>query len=318
MSDERRRSARDLLLRLRRKAQYTLYRQRWNVAITPFSAAAVAGLEGAAVQRAALDALDWMPERGDAFVADPFVTRDPHRPDTLLIFYELFPWQRAQGLIGAARYNDGRFEEGRIVLDTGHHLSYPFVLGEGETLRVMPEHSAASDLSSYAVAADATLTDPRPVEREHRLIDATIVEWEGRHWLFCTHAGPTENSELHAYHAAGPAGPWTPHRANPIRRDRGGARPAGAFIVQGGKLFRPAQDCRAHYGAGIVVHAVERLTADEYRETVVSEIRPPAGSRYDYGLHTISSVGTHTVIDGARMESLIHPRLDRWGRYLRA
>jgi hypothetical protein len=105
------------------------------------------------------------------------------------------------------------------------------------------------------------------------------------------------------------------HPQNPVKRDIGNARPAGQLIAHAGALFRPAQDCRTHYGSGIIVNEIKTLTEDQFEETPVSEIRPAAGSRYGYGLHTISSAGEYTVIDGARIESSIHPALDRLGRY---
>jgi hypothetical protein len=71
-----------------------------------------------------------------------------------------------------------------------------------------------------------------------------------------------------------------------------------------------------HYGSGIIVYEITRLTKEEFEETPVSELRPSQSSLYNYGLHTISSAEGYTVIDGARMESKIHPRFDSLGRHV--
>lgn len=293
-----------------RKVQYSLFRQKWNIAVTPFSAAVVAGLEGDRQQADALQRLTWMPEACGFFAADPFITYHPAHPSNLLVLYEHFPWKLGRGVIACAPYSDAGFGEYSISLDSPHHLSYPFTLHRNGSLVIIPEHSASRDLSSYLLSENGIVIGKATIDGHVDLLDCTFVEWQGVQWMFATHPGPTENSELYVYYSDAADGPWRSHPANPVSRSLGGARPAGQFIVRDSGLFRPAQDCRTHYGAGIVVYEVLCLTKERFEERPVSEIRMPAGSAYDYGLHTISSIGGHTAIDGARLESKIHPRLD--------
>ncbi len=312
-----RRSAR-FSARLRRKIQYSCFRQQWNVALTPYSAPIVAGLEGASRQRQALDELCWMPERRDIFLADPFIVADTETPGDFLIYYEHFPWRVGRGSIYCVRFHAGSFDEPVVVLESPHHLSYPFIMLVDGRLAMIPEHSAAQDLSLYPLDHAGRIERKVTIRQDLSLVDSTVVHWEGRYWMFATHAGGNDNSVLYIYYADAPEGPWAPHARNPVKRDIGNSRPAGSFIVHRGALFRPAQDCAAYYGSGVVINEVLRLTEDEFEERQVGEIRPPSGSRYHYGLHTISSVHDHTAIDGARMESSLHPSLDRFGRYFKA
>lgn len=286
--------------------------------MTPYPAAVVAGLEGDRQQALALQALDWMPEAPDHFAADPFVTFRPQRPSDILVFYELFPWKSARGVIACAPYSPDGFGKHSIVLDTPYHLSYPFTLHRDGKLAIIPEHAASKHLRRYDMSDSGAVVGEETIGRDLALLDCTFVEWQGRHWMFATHPGPAENAELHLYHSDSMDGPWRPHPANPVVRDLGAARPAGQFILHRGGLFRPAQDCRANYGAGIVVNEITCLTPDRFEETAVSEIRMPSGSVYDYGLHTISSIGTLTAIDGARMESTISHRLNALAPIVRA
>jgi hypothetical protein len=50
----------------------------------------------------------------------------------------------------------------------------------------------------------------------------------------------------------------------------------------------------------VVVNRVVRLSCTGFAEEVAAHVEPPPGSRYDRGLHTISGVGSVTLIDGKR------------------
>jgi hypothetical protein len=68
-------------------------------------------------------------------------------------------------------------------------------------------------------------------------------------------------------------------------------------------LFRPGQDCARTYGAAVVIHRVEVLTPDAYRETVVTRIRPDPSSDFPDGLHTLAAgEGGQIWLDGKRFE----------------
>jgi hypothetical protein len=301
---------------VRRKLLYTLFRQSWNVGVTGHPAAVVAGLEGADRQRRALAEVLWMAERRDAFAADPFIVRSGEADDGYRVFYECFPWGTGRGRIDCVPVRGGRFGSASVALATPCHLSYPNIVRHDGELVMIPEHAQSGELALYRLDPRGIVTGKETIDGPPGLLDTTFLEWHGRHWMFATHAGPNDNAELHLYHADALTGPWRAHAHNPVKRDRANARPAGPFIHHAGSVFRPAQDCASHYGAGIVVNRLRTLTEDAFDEEPVSEIRPPSGSRYDFGLHTISSAGDCTVIDGARIESAIHSRLDRLGRYV--
>lgn len=298
---------------IRRKLQYSVFRQKWNIGVTRHSGAVVAGLAGARQQQRALDELQWMTEQRGAFAADPFIVRRPNARDDYIIFFEYYPWQRQLGSIECVPFGKDGFGVPGSALNSPFHLSYPFALTyEGQPV-ILPEHSAARNVSLYTFDDEGALTVERQLSDELRLVDTTIVHHQGKYWIFATHAGPDDNRDLYIYFADDLTVNWAPHAQNPVKSDISNARPAGQFIFHAGETFRPAQDCGSHYGAGIIINQIKKLTEDEFEEVAVSEIRPVAGSRYEYGLHTISSADDYTVIDGARLESVIHPALDRLG-----
>lgn len=301
---------------LKRKARYRLFRQRWNVAAIPRRVSAVAGLEGAAAQREALDAAVWMDELAGLYRADPFpATRPGGGPDRLILFEE-FPGGPGKGAIGAALWDGARFRDTARAFSSPHHLSYPYVLRDEGREWFMPEHAEARELAIHSFDDRGQSLSWRTIVADLPLIDSTAIRHGGKYWLFATHLDGGENSDLHLYHAETLTGPWTAHRGNPVKRDNGNARPAGQPFAFDGGLFRPAQNCARYYGANIVINRIDELSEDAFRETPVAELRPPPGSRYPGGLHTLSHLGDLTLIDGARFESRLHPALDRLGRLL--
>ena len=46
---------------------------------------------------------------------------------------------------------------------------------------------------------------------------------------------------------------------------------------------------------------VNRLTPTEFEEEVVTTVRPDPHGRFPHGLHTLSAVGSATLIDGKRL-----------------
>ena len=251
------------------------------------------------------------------FAADPFITVSKSDPNELLIFYEHYPWRVRRGRIDCVAYRASEFGGSQVVLDSPHHLSYPHVIDSLGERALIPEHSAARDLSLYRFDEAGNICSKQPLECDVPFVDSTILFHHEKFWLFATHAGKNDNVELFVYFSDELFGPWKAHGQNPVKADRSSARPAGSFIRHRGGIFRPAQDCTTHYGSGIVVNEVTLLTEEAFVEKPVSEIRPLVGSRYDYGLHTISSVDGHTAIDGARLESTIHPVLDRLGHFVK-
>jgi len=73
------------------------------------------------------------------------------------------------------------------------------------------------------------------------------------------------------------------------------ARPAGRLFRNGSHLYRPGQIGAPHYGAGIALHQVKRLTQDEYVEEEESRIMPR--SEAVLGIHTINRAGDLSVTD---------------------
>jgi hypothetical protein len=231
------------------------------------------------------------------FWADPFVVA---RDGRTFIFFEELPEDSCRGNISAIEIHaDGSAGQPRIVLQCDCHLSYPFLFEFEDTLYMVPESGEAGRVEVFRSVRFPDRWEPYAVLLDGVCaFDPTLVEHEGRWWLFVTiqRNGNSTDDELHLYHAPGPFDEWTPHPLNPIRLDVRSARPAGALFREKGELFRPAQDCSVRYGYAISIQKVLRMTTEEYEEVEVRRILPGwAGDAR--GTHTINQSGEVIVYD---------------------
>jgi hypothetical protein len=230
--------------------------------------------------------------------ADPFpvVSQGGHQ-----IFLEVYDRATKRGHIGVSRLTrDGVFERPVTVLERPYHLSYPFVFRWRDQWFMMPETSNAARIEVFAARRFPCEWTPEAALLESlHAVDATLVEVEGRWWLFTNispHPAIRNYDELHAFHGPTPFGPWTPHRRNPVKSDARSARGAGRFFWKGQTLFRPSQDCSGRYGSAIVINRVDRLSPDVFQETVVGRVEPHWRAGLT-GTHTLNSCAGLTVVD---------------------
>jgi hypothetical protein len=232
---------------------------------------------------------------GGRYYADPFVLE---RAGVHHVFCEEFDYALGKGFISATTIaRDGTPARPRPVLEAPHHLSYPFVFEHGGTTWMVPESGTARSVDLYRA-------DPFPHRWVHeatllsgiQAADATLLVHAGEWWMF---AATTERQSsswdaLCLFHSPDLKGPWRAHPQNPVLIDAGAARPAGRIFRADGVLWRPAQDCRADYGAALALCAIERLDRDGYQQTVRTRLRFEAATR---GPHTLNWAAGLEVID---------------------
>ena len=190
------------------------------------------------------------PHRG--FWADPFVAeKDGHR----FIFFEEFLEETARGHIAAIEIGPkGEVGQAINVLQSEHHLSYPFLFEYEGSLYMVPECAESGRVEVFRCKEFPHSWEPYAVLLDGvRAFDPTLIEHDGMWWMFVTiqHDRNSTDDELHLFYAPGPFDEWTAHPLNPIRIDVRSARPAGSLFTEQGKLFRPAQDCSVRYGWAI-------------------------------------------------------------------
>jgi len=242
----------------------------------------------------------WLPEpRRGTYLADPFMVETGHDD---VILAEGFDYAGRRGYIAALASTSGHeFGPPVPVIREPFHLSYPYVIQHEGRIYCVPESADVRQVCLYEAIGFPYAWERRvTLIEDFAALDASIFQHDGAWWLFCSEKDDPRGDTLHAWHAPDLFGPWRPHAANPIKRDLGSARPAGAPFVQEGQLYRPGQDSTSTYGGAVVVHRVLRLTQDEFAEEPVSRVEPYANGRYRYGLHTLTACGSRTLVDGKR------------------
>jgi hypothetical protein len=235
----------------------------------------------------------------DRFWADPFPVE---REGRHWLFYEEQPLDAPRAHINVVEIDErGVAGAHTTVLTRDYHLSYPSVFRWRDEWWMTPETAGIGKVQLFRATRF-------PYEWEHaadlldlRATDPTLVEIDGRWWMFVGVRAPgaIEATALDIYHADTPLGPWRAHARNPLRVDVRAARPAGRVFRHEGRLHRPAQDGSPVYGTAIVVHRIDTLTPDEYRETPVARI-DPTWTPGIVGTHTLNAAGRLSATDARR------------------
>ncbi len=254
----------------------------------------------------------WIPPR-DRFWADPFVLE--HAGEQYIFFEELV-YARGIGHLACVRLNaDGSHTEPVTILEKPYHLSYPFVFQHQGQYYLIPETAGNHTVEVY-----------RCEEFPHRWVfeknlmegveayDATLLEHEGRWWMFASmrqHQSCSPSEALYLFHADDPLSTeWQAHPQNPVVASAARARPAGRIFREAGNLYRPSQNCAGVYGRGLNVNLITQLDLQTYHEEMVSSYLPD-GEHDMNGMHTLGIGMGVSVTDAVH----VHRRLgilDRW------
>jgi hypothetical protein len=233
------------------------------------------------------------------FAADPFLIAEA---GTLYCFFESLPYATDRGKICYAVIEGSAAVHVADAIVEPYHLSYPYLLRYGGELVCIPEAGESGSVSAYVARSF-----PDGWERRHTLIagfpgiDNTVFEHDGRWWLLATDGRAGTNSDLHVFYADDLFGRWQPHRANPVKRDARGTRPAGRPFRVDGRLYRPAQDCTSRYGGRLILNEIVELSTDRFSERLHAVLEPDPHGPFPAGLHTANAADGAIAVDGNRL-----------------
>jgi hypothetical protein len=240
----------------------------------------------------------------DRFWADPFLWC---RDGEVYVFVEEYLRTRAVGQISLLQLGTDLQPIGPAIpiLEEDRHLSYPFLLEYRGDLYMVPESARSRSVDIYRCERFPDLW-----VRQHSLLtdieaaDATLVEHEGRWWLFCAaRMGRTRiNESLYAFHADSPLSDrWIAHPGNPLVRDFSRGRPAGRILHAGdGRLIRPSQDCVPRYGFGLGLNVIDVLTPDRFGEHRIWHATGPSAGDWR-AMHHVDRHRGFVIMDAQRL-----------------
>jgi hypothetical protein len=236
----------------------------------------------------------------DRFWADPFIVA---RDGKHYIFVEEYLYAERKGHICVIVMDrDGGWKPPVRVLEAPWHLSYPFVFEFEGNLYMTPESRGRHTIGLYKCTGFPYEWKLEMNLMENcRAVDPTLVQWQGRWWMFVNQAESEEASlseELYLYYSDNPlSGDWMPHQRNPVVSDARSSRPAGRPFVRDGRLHRLSQNCSPHYGYGFNICEVTTLTETNFEERIVSRVEPGWDSDV-VSTHTFNYEDGLTIIDG--------------------
>jgi hypothetical protein len=247
--------------------------------------------------------INWIVQKDDLYYADPFAYHDEGE---LRILMEEVDYRVVKGYISAASIKGNVVIFDQALMKLPCHMSYPFILEYKNQVYCIPETSEAKEVSIYKLNKTSKEWEKvKTILKDFHAVDSTVIQQGDYWWLFCTKSFSTtqsHNNELHIFYSSDLFGEWKPHRLNPVKIDIRSSRPAGTPFYHEGAVIRPAQDCSKTYGGRIVLNKIKILTTSQFEEEAVSYIQPKSDSMYPDGVHTISSAGRMTIIDGKRFD----------------
>lgn len=178
------------------------------------------------------------------------------------------------------------------VLLKGEHYSYPFSFFSGNKEFLIPE--VASHSSPYILPAPFQDDGKLPLRglEKFRIVDSTILEEEGRIYLFCG-MNSSASDCLFLFSAEGYDKEFEPHPLNPIVIDPSKARMGGRVIRSNKRLYRFGQNNSYDYGNGLSICEITNISKYEYEEKIVGSLDFNDAS----GPHTVDFFNDKLVLD---------------------
>ena len=234
----------------------------------------------------------YLDSHSDGGWADPFLVANEGQ---IYLFAEHIV--KGKGQLAVSRYNADKHEiEGApvTILNSGSHLSYPFVFKVRDEWYMLPESSDAREVVIYKAADFPYQWERfRQVFNYDQWVDTTPFYYKGKWWIFSVQKPVNYAStyqELHLFYCDDILhDPWIAHPQNPVVSDNRRARMAGSLFFRNGKLFRPGQNCSRIYGGRVGLCEVTKMSETEYEEVFRDEIYFPWYSRKT-SFHTLSIV----------------------------
>jgi hypothetical protein len=246
----------------------------------------------------------WVRSPAGRFYADPFLTQSN---GVTYCFFEDYSYASSRGRISCGRVTpEGDLEDVCTVLDTGGHLSYPFVFQHADETYMIPESWDTGTVDLYRSSAMPDRWEKVTTLLNIRAFDTTVIEKDGTWWMFTSVAEPPYSGhQLLLLSAPALDGPYDFHWHTPVSADVRFARCGGRIIQNKTGMYRLAQDGQGTYGASLRIQRITQLDERNYREETIMTLRPEHGWT---GLHSYDRLGTFEVIDGKKPEPVVAHR----------
>lgn len=235
----------------------------------------------------------------DRFWADPHVISKDNK---YYIYIEEFIYKTNKGHIALLIMDEnGKYNEPVTILDRPYHLSYPFIFESDGDYYMIPESYENKTIELYKCVEFPYVWEFKMNLMDRvTAVDATVFYHYDRWWMFVNmveNEGASTFDELYLFYSDKlMSNDWQPHPLNPVVSDCKRARPAGKIFRENGILYRPSQNCSRRYGYGFNINEITVIDQYNYKESLVSEIKPNWDANI-IGTHTYNRVQSLHIID---------------------
>lgn len=263
--------------------------EKWNVGYVNQSLESL-------IEHKQLNNIVWLKEDWVDCAADPFIVDINNK---IKIYYEELSYWHGRGKIMMIDGFDFKTKKQvKGISPTSIHLSYPYLIKQGEELYCIPETSNAKEVVLYKLNADKPdlLTRCKELLSGMKYVDSSIIFFNNKYWLFTSVSGVYD--QLYIYYSSTIDGDYQEHQLNPIKVEKYACRGAGSLFIANNVIYRPTQNPTNCYGGSLQINKILVLTESEYKTEPVFEILPD--KFYNRGLHHISFSNDKIVVDGKR------------------
>lgn len=254
--------------------------------------------------------INWLGLRnGSQYAADSFCF-ETNKAN--YVVFEDYDYKVRKGKISLLKLTEeGEPLTTKTILKRQHHLAYPYVFKYENAIYLIPETAEKGTIELHKWNEANERFDFEQVLINVAGVDASIVYYNEKWWIFCGLKDDLPNEKLYIFYADKLSGAYEAHALNPVKTDPAGSRPAGQFVVEGNNLFRPAQHSVMWYGEKINWFKINTLTPRSFSEEYVGDLKPEESWKYNKGLHTFSQTSKFMVIDAKK-------RVSGWHAFLAA
>lgn len=206
------------------------------------------------------------------------------------LFAEAFDVNDAYGKLAVLKFDGNSFGDFDLILDTGSHLSYPFVFRNGSKRYMIPESSAAGEIALYTADNFPSGWHKLSTLLEGPYVDTTLFDdGPGR---VCGYSYQVESREFIYFSLDMDSLALTVENRTQDK-DRL-LRPGGRVFCENGQWFYPSQNNRYFYGQSLLFRDLS--SGRVLRELLPNNVKTTDGRTFRR-LHTYSRTASFEAVD---------------------
>ncbi|QZP17908.1 hypothetical protein K6112_00690 [Methylophilales bacterium] len=257
------------------------------------------------------------PDNSYQFFADPFGI---WKNNKLYLFVEFLDYREKKGRIDCITFDKNLKKlSTQNVLNEKTHLSYPFLIEDGNKIYMVPESSKSGKTYIYeALNFPTKWKRVKEVIPNTPMIDTSIIKHNSKWWMFYSLPGKNKKAlrEMNIAYSDRLLGDWKVHDKNPVSNNIELSRPGGKPYISDNLIHLPVQDSSRTYGGQINIIKILELTPKTFKAKKIKSIKPYLHKEFSDGLHTISGCGDMTLIDCKKQDFSSSRKWINWQRKL--